>query len=76
MATKQIKMPIVLALTTDEETKLKSVELMIEKMKELNIKPKFTIIGEPTNSEFNLCLNVGVGIQGAVFWQSVPQQQD
>lgn len=52
-----MKMPIVLALTTDEETKLKSVELMIEKMKELNIKPKFTIIGEPTNSEFNLCSN-------------------
>lgn len=54
---KCIKMPVVLALTTDEETKLNSVELMIEKMKELNIKPKFTIIGEPTKSEFNLCSN-------------------
>lgn len=49
--------PIVLALTTDEETELNSIEFMIETFKKLGIKPKFTILGEPTNSEFNLCSN-------------------
>ena len=54
---KQLDCPIVLALTTDEETTIKSVELVIEKFKELDIKPKFTIIGEPTKSQFNLASN-------------------
>lgn len=47
--------PIVLALTTDEETKLNSIKLMIDYFKEMNIKPKFTIVGEPTNNE--ICLS-------------------
>ena len=46
-----------MALTTDEETSLKSVELLIEKFRELNIKPKLTIVGEPTNSTFALFSN-------------------
>lgn len=54
---KKINAPIILALTTDEETQLKSIELMIETLKQRNIKPKFTILGEPTKSEFNLCSN-------------------
>lgn len=49
--------PIVFALTTDEETNLKSTAFMIETMKKLNIKPKFTILGEPTNSGFLLSSN-------------------
>lgn len=54
---KKLNAPIILALTTDEETQLKSIELMIETLKKCNIKPKFTILGEPTKSEFNLCSN-------------------
>ena len=54
---KELNVPIVLALTTDEETRLKSIEFMIQKFKELNITPKFTILGEPTNSQFNLSSN-------------------
>lgn len=54
---KQLDCPIVLALTTDEETTIKSVKLVTEKFKELNLKPKFTILGEPTKSEFNLASN-------------------
>ena len=54
---KNFNIPIVFALTTDEETKLKSVELMTKTFDELNIKPKFTILGEPTKSEFNLSSN-------------------
>ena len=44
---KNFDIPIVLALTTDEETKLNSIKLMIDYFKEMNIKPKFTIVGEP-----------------------------
>ena len=54
---KQFDVPIILALTTDEETNLKSIELIIEKFKQLKIKPKFTIVGEPTNSEIFLSSN-------------------
>lgn len=54
---KKLNAPIILALTTDEETELKSIELMIDEFKRSNIKPKFTILGEPTKSEFNLCSN-------------------
>ena len=54
---KLVKQPIVLLLTTDEETNLNSIKLAIKKLKEYNIKPKFTIIGEPTNSQFNLTSN-------------------
>jgi acetylornithine deacetylase len=50
---KNFNCPIVLAITTDEETNLLCVENVIKKFKELNIKPKFTIVGEPTKSEIN-----------------------
>ena len=33
------------------------MKLMIKTFKAKNIKPKFTILGEPTKSEFNLCSN-------------------
>ncbi len=40
---------------------------MIETLKINNIKPKFTIIGEPTKSEFNLCSNACYEYQVKVF---------
>ena len=42
-----------MVLTTDEETDLICIENVIETLKELNIKPKFTIVGEPTRSQIN-----------------------
>lgn len=50
---KKLTCPIVVALTTDEETDLICIQNVIEKFKELNIKPKFTMVGEPTES--NIC---------------------
>lgn len=54
---KKVDCPIVLALSTDEETTLNSINVLIDSMKNLNIKPKFTIIGEPTNQKFGLSSN-------------------
>lgn len=54
---KKFDVPIVLALTTDEETSLLSIERMVETFKEMNISPKMTIIGEPTKRELNLTSN-------------------
>lgn len=54
---KQSDFPIVLALTTDEETNLKCVESVVDKLKELNIMPKFSIVGEPTNMAVNTSAN-------------------
>ena len=50
---KKLDCPIVVALTTDEETDLICIQNVIETLKKLNIKPKFTIVGEPTES--NIC---------------------
>ncbi len=54
---KKFDCPIVLALSTDEETTLNSINVLIDAMKKLNINPKFTIIGEPTNQKFGLSSN-------------------
>lgn len=53
----KVDCPIVLALTTDEETTLNSINVLIDAMTDLNIKPKFTVIGEPTNQKFDLSSN-------------------
>lgn len=47
----KISVPIVLAITCDEETSIQGVELIISKMKELSIEPKCVIVGEPTSSQ-------------------------
>ena len=51
---KKIKVPIVLCLTTDEETITNSIRTAISWLKKLKITPKFTIIGEPTNQNFSI----------------------
>lgn len=48
---KQLDIPVVIAITGDEETDFEGVNLITEKMKELNIIPKLSIIGEPTSSD-------------------------
>lgn len=47
----KINVPIILSVTGDEETSIQGVELVVSKMKELNIVPKCVIVGEPTNSQ-------------------------
>lgn len=50
---KVLNLPIVVVLTTDEETDLICIENVIETLKELNIMPKCTIVGEPTRNQIN-----------------------
>lgn len=50
-ALKDMPVPIVLAITCDEETSIQGAKLLTSKMKELNISPKCVIIGEPTGSQ-------------------------
>ncbi len=75
---KKIDYPVVFALSTDEETELKSINFLIETLKNLNIKPNFTIIGEPTSSKFNLCSNAcyeyNVKFYGKACHSSIPSQ--
>lgn len=49
---KKIDFPIVCVFTTDEEKELETVKVGIKKLKELNVKPIFSIIGEPSNMNF------------------------
>lgn len=69
--------PIVLVITTDEETNLFGINSVINKFKELNIKPKFTIIGEPTGFEIkykaNGCYEYKVEVFGKSCHSSTPQ---
>lgn len=48
---KKLNAPIILAITSDEETDFKGVDSLTSEMKKLNIQPKLTIVGEPTKSE-------------------------
>ena len=67
---KVIDTPLVAVLTTDEETKMESINLAIKKMKELNIKPKFTVVGEPTNEKFCLSANSDYEVKVKFFGKS------
>lgn len=74
---KKYSCPIVLALTTDEETELKGIDSIINELKEKNIKPKFTIIGEPTSMKINNisngCFEYKVEVYGKSCHSSTPQ---
>ena len=56
---KSLKTPIILSFTTDAyiNKNLYCVENVINTLKELEIKPTFTIIGEPTNQEIQVKAN-------------------
>lgn len=47
----KLNSPIIIAITSDEETALTGVSALTDLMRELKIIPKFTIVGEPTNME-------------------------
>ena len=74
---KELNCPIILALTADEETDLYGINNVIDKLKELNIKPKFTIVGEPTNMEINNvsngCFDYKVEAYGKSCHSSTPE---
>ena len=74
---RKIDFPIVCVFTTDEETKLATVEIAIEKLKELNIKPVFSIIGEPSNMNFAIrskgCYDYMLEVFGKACHSSKPQ---
>lgn len=67
---KSCKQPVVIAFTTDEETNLYCVENVIEQFKELKIKPKLTIVGEPTNCEVQTKANGCYEFEVEVFGKS------
>lgn len=75
---KSLNVPIVIALTTDEETNLTCIENVIRKFKKLNIKPKFTIVGEPTkceiNNQANGCYEFKVEVFGKACHSSILEQ--
>lgn len=74
---KEYKYPVVLALTTDEETNLNGIKGIIKEFKKLNIKPKFTIIGEPTSMKINNisngCYEYKVDVFGKSCHSSTPE---
>lgn len=73
---KEINLPIVIAISSDEETDFCGAEQLANKMKELNIVPKLSVIGEPTNSgicyESNSCFEYEINIVGKSCHSSNP----
>lgn len=49
---KSIDTPIILSITSDEETELEGVKKNIEELKKRNINVSFAVIGEPTNLDY------------------------
>lgn len=73
----EIKLPIIVAITSDEETKLSSVKTITSLLKELKISPKLSIIGEPTNCKIccssKSCYEYEIEIIGKSCHSSCPQ---
>jgi len=51
------KTPIIISLTSDEETDMCGIELIMEEIKTRNITPEVVIVGEPTSSKIALSNN-------------------
>ena len=73
---KKLNKPVVIAITSDEETDFEGVFQLTTKMKELGIVPKLSIIGEPTSSnicsESNSCFEYEIDITGKSCHSSNP----
>lgn len=73
---KKLNKPVVVAITSDEETDFEGVFQLTTKMKELGIVPKLSIIGEPTGSnicsESNSCFEYEINITGKSCHSSNP----
>ena len=74
---KKIDKPVVVAISGDEETRLEGVINLTQKMKELNIVPEFTIVGEPTSNKVctasKSCYEYQVDIFGKSCHSSAPK---
>ncbi len=75
---KDYSFPIVVVLTSDEETNLFGINNVINKMRTLNIRPRFTIIGEPTSLDIksvsNGCFEYKVEVYGKRCHSSKPRE--
>ncbi len=49
---KSLDVPVIVSITSDEETNLLGIEEIIKEMKTRNISPKLTIVGEPTDLDY------------------------
>lgn len=49
----EIRTPIVLSLTNDEETKFLGIKAILNELIKRNIKPNLLIVGEPTDVKFS-----------------------
>ena len=74
---KKLDKPVVVAISGDEETRLEGVINLTQKMKELNIVPEFTIVGEPTSNKVctasKSCYEYQVDIFGKSCHSSAPK---
>lgn len=74
---KKLNLPVVVAISSDEETDFCGVVQLTDKMQELGIVPKLSIIGEPTNSgicyESNSCFEYQINIVGKSCHSSNPK---
>lgn len=70
------KTPIIVAITCDEETCLKSICRVVKKLEARGVKSKFTILGEPTNldicTQSKCCNSYKVVIKGKSCHSSNP----
>lgn len=73
---KQIQKPVIVAITSDEETRFNGIKLVCEFLKNNNIKPKFTIIGEPTSLKLctssKSCFEYQINVRGKSCHSSNP----
>lgn len=74
---KKLKKPVIVAISGDEETRLEGVVALTQKMKELNIIPAFTVVGEPTGetvcTSSKSCYEYQVDIVGKGCHSSAPE---
>lgn len=74
---KSCKLPIVVCISSDEETKLNGINKITNTLRKNNIKPYFTLVGEPTSLEFctksKSCFEYSVQIYGKSCHSSKPQ---
>lgn len=71
-----LKKPIIISITSDEETNLEGINLVLKVLKERSVKPIISIIGEPTSlkicTESKSCFEYNIQIKGKACHSSKP----
>lgn len=74
---KSCDLPIVVCISSDEETQLNGITKITNTLRQNNIKPYFTLVGEPTNLGFctksKSCFEYSVQVYGKSCHSSKPQ---